>query len=104
MTKDAYIEMEEMLGNEVDESKLPVELDDFPLEVIQAYTVYWMLRDEWDSMNGEYLGKSLLGLKDVMESCDIDEEDYKFTTSLVRLIDSQRKALIDRKRDQKPAK
>ena len=62
MTKESYFEMCEMMGSEPVESEIPVEFDDFPLEVQQAFNAYRMLRDEWDTMNGNYLGKSLIGV------------------------------------------
>ena len=47
MTKDTYFEMCELLGNTPIASEIPVDFDDFPLEVQQSFTVYRMLRDDW---------------------------------------------------------
>jgi hypothetical protein len=69
MTKDQYFEMCEMLGSEPSDSEIPVEFEDFPFEVQQAFNAYRMLRDEWDTMNGTYLGKSLIGVRDILELC-----------------------------------
>ena len=105
MSKDAYFEMCEALGNEPQEDQIPIEFEDFPLEVQQALIVYRMLRDEWDSMNGIYLGKSLIGILEVLEATEIDLEDRKFITSLVRTIDSVRIQEINNKqKTEKPAK
>lgn len=105
MTKEAYFEMCEALGNEPVESDIPVEFDDFPVEVQQALIAYRMLRDEWDSMNGIYLGKSLIGIQEVMEATEIDLEDRKFITMLVRTIDGIRIQEINNKqKTEKPAK
>lgn len=104
MTKDQYFEMCEMLGNEPVESEVPLEFDDFPLQVQQALIVYRMLRDEWDGMSGTYLGKSLIGIAEVMEATEIDQEDQKFTVYLVRHIDNVRiQEINSKKQNTKPA-
>lgn len=104
MTKEAYFEMCEMLGNDPVESEVPVEFDDFPLEVQQAFNVYRMLRDEWDTMNGNYLGKSLIGIKDVLEATEIEQSDQKFIIMLIRMIDNVRSDEINNKKKmQEPA-
>jgi hypothetical protein len=101
MTKQSYFEMCEMMGSEPVESEIPVELDDFPLEVQQAFHVYRMLRDEWDTMNGNYLGKSLIGIKDLLEATEIELQDQKLIVMLVRLIDQVRSDEINKLKDQK---
>lgn len=104
MTKESYFDMCEMLGSEPVESEIPVEFDDFPLEVQQAFSVYRMLRDEWDTMGGSYLGKSLIGIKDLLEATEIEPEDQKFIVVLVRMIDQVRSDEINNKlKTQKPA-
>ena len=104
MTKDQYFEMCETLGTEPLESEIPVEPEDFPVEVQQAFSVYRMLRDEWDSMNGLYLGKSLIGITEILSASEIDSEDSKFIILLVRLIDQVRAQEINTKKaNTKPA-
>lgn len=105
MSKEAYFEMCEALGNEPKEEEIPVEFEDFPLEAQQALIVYRMLRDEWDSMSGVYLGKTLIGIQEVLEATEIDQEDRKFITMLVRTIDGVRIQEINNKqKTEKPAK
>ena len=105
MSKETYFEMCASLGSEPDESEIPVEFEDFPMEVQQALIAYRMLRDEWDSMNGIYLGKSLIGISEVLEATEIDQEDRKFITMLVRTIDGVRIQEINNKqKTEKPAK
>ena len=104
MTKDQYYEMCEALGTEPLESEVPVELEDFPVEVQQAFSVYRMLRDEWDSMNGLYLGKSLVGVTEILSASEIDPDDSKFIIMLVRSIDQVRAQEINTKKSNtKPA-
>lgn len=105
MSKEAYFEMCEALGTEPKPEDVPVEFDDFPLEVQQALIAYRMLRDEWDPMNGIYLGKSLIGIQEVLEATEIDQQDRKFITMLVRTIDGVRIQEINNKqKTEKPAK
>lgn len=104
MTKETYFEMCEMMNQAVVESEIPIEFDDFALEVQQAFSVYRMLRDEWDTMNGHYLGKSLIGIKDLLEATEVDLQDQKFITMLVRLIDDVRSDEINKQKTQEPAK
>jgi len=104
MTKDAYFEMCEQLGNEPLESEIPVDFDDFPLEVQQAFNAYKMLRDEWDTMSGSYLGKSLIGVKDILEATEVDVSEHKLVIMLIRIIDNVRSEEINNKKKmQEPA-
>ena len=104
MTKDSYFEMCEQMGSEPVESEIPVEFEDFPLEVQQAFNAYRMLRDEWDTMNGTYLGKSLIGVKDVLEATEIEQSEQKFIVMLIRMIDAVRSDEINNKKKmEKPA-
>jgi len=104
MSKDQYFEMCEMLGSDPLESEIPVEFEDFPIEVQQAFNAYRMLRDEWDTMNGNYLGKSLIGVKDVLEATEIEQSEQKFIIMLIRMIDAVRSDEINNKKKmEKPA-
>lgn len=102
MTRDKYLEMCEMMNSEPVESEIPVEYDDFPLEAQQALSVYRMLKDEWEGFNGLYLGKSFIGLTEILDYMEVDAADRKLTVQLIKLIDSVRTELIN-KRHEKPA-
>ncbi len=93
----------EMLGSEPVESEIPVEFDDFPIEVQQAFAAYRMLRDEWDTIGGNYLGKSLIGVKDVLEAIEVEPDEQKFIVMLIRMVDEVRSAEINKLKNQKPA-
>ena len=58
MTRDTYFEMCEALGTEPVEEEIPVEFEDFCLDVQEALSIYQKLRDEWDYMGGNYIGKN----------------------------------------------
>jgi len=102
MTRDQYFEMCDMLGNQPIESEIPVDFDDFPLEAQQALSVYRMLKDEWEGFNGLYLGKSFIGLTEILDYMEVDVPDRKLIVQLIKLIDNVRIQLIN-KREQKPA-
>jgi hypothetical protein len=89
----------EMMGTDPIEEEIPVEYDDFPIQLQQAFTVYKMLQDQWDSMAGLYLGKSLIGIKDLFEACEIDQEDHKITILLIKMIDIVRSKEISKKQE-----
>jgi hypothetical protein len=103
MTKESYFEMCEQLGSEPVEEEIPVEFDDFPLELQQAFIVYRMLQDQWEGMNGLYLGKSLTGIHEIFFACEIEPADYKYILILVRIIDQVRQEQVNSKTTKKPA-
>jgi hypothetical protein len=96
VSKEAYFEMCEALGSEPLEEEIPVEMDDFPDEVQEAIGVYYKMRDEWDTMNGIYLGKSFAGFADVLNILEIPFEDRKYLLEWITVMDSSRsKAFSD---------
>jgi hypothetical protein len=104
MTKDTYFEMCELLGNTPITSEIPVDFDDFPLEVQQAFTVYRMLRDDWEGFGGNYLGKSFVGLIEILDFAEIDQEDRKLILLIIKMIDNIRiDELVKKRKNEKPA-
>lgn len=98
MTKEAYFEMCEALGTEPLEEEIPVEYEDFCLDVQEALGIYQKLRDEWDSMNGVYLGKNYVGLVDILSLLEVPVEDRRTQFELIGIIDRHRsKAIADAK-------
>jgi hypothetical protein len=55
------------MGNEPIEEEIPVEFDDFPTDVQEAFLMYYKLQDQWDGFGGNYLGKNYSGIKDLFE-------------------------------------
>jgi len=98
MTKDQYFEMCEMLGSEPVDSEIPIEFEDFPDAVQQAFIVYNKLRDDWDTMNGIYMGKSYSGLQEIFEIYEIDRENRKMFLDWFTIIDGIRRKLYDAKK------
>lgn len=99
MTKERYYEMCSDLGSEPIESEIPVEFEDLPVEAQQALQIYNNLQDSWDYMNGNYIGKILIGFKDILEIFDIPKEDHRLMYEMIMHIDSIRAKAI---RDSKP--
>jgi len=98
MTKATYFEMCESLGTEPVEEEIPVEYEDFCLEVQEALGIYQKLKDEWDTMNGNYMGKSYGGILDIFTILEVPVEDHKVVFELIGIIDTYRsKALSDMK-------
>ena len=98
MTKETYFEMCEALGTEPIESEIPVEIQDFPDEVQEAIAVYFKLRDDWDTMNGVYMGKSYTGLTDILDILEIPKEDRKFTLEWISVMDAARSKVLEAQR------
>ena len=99
MTRDSYFEMCVLLGTEPKEEEIPVEYDELYDEVQEALIVYNMLQDNWDGMNGVYLGKVLAGINDLLDIAEVQEKQLCF--SIIQVVDNIRSKLIS---DKKPAK
>lgn len=105
MTKEAYFEMCDMLGSEPIEEEIPLELDDFPELVQQAFVIYGMLSDIWEGMSGSYLGKDYSLLFDLYDLYGIEEKPEKLlTTDFIKQIDGVRAAILhEKQKASKPA-
>lgn len=101
MTKDAYFEMCEMLGSEPIEDEIPVEMQDFPSLVQDAFSIYNMLEDRWDSMAGAYLGKNFSFLFQLFELFEVPKEEHLLTLRVIQQMDSVRGKIINDKVKQK---
>ena len=96
MTKEAYFEMCEALGTAPVEEEIPIELEDFSPEAQELIEIYGMLRDDWDGMNGVYLGKSFVGISEIFDMMNIEKVDRKFYFSLLKSFDSIRQEEIQK--------
>lgn len=97
MTKDAYFEMCELMGDEPIDSEIPVELEDLPLLVQQCLAVYGILEDRWDSMGGGYLGKNYSSIFDFFKLYEIDSTEQLLSMDFLQHIDSIRSKIIAEK-------
>jgi hypothetical protein len=97
MSKDHYYEMCEALGSEPIEEEIPIEITDFPQEVQEAFTMYYMLKDMWDSMGGGYMGKDTSTLFNYFDLYEIEKPDRLFIISIIQHIDYARGKVISNK-------
>lgn len=100
MSKYQYFEMCEQMGMDPVEAEIPVEFDDLLIEVQEALTVYNYLQDNWDYMNGNYIGKNLTGFKDILEFAEIDPDYHRSVYEIVLTVDRIRQKIISRKQEQ----
>lgn len=100
MTKEAYLEMCEALGSEPLEEEIPVEYGDLLPEVQEALRIYSSLQDSWDYMGGNYIGKSMVGFKDILDIYEVDQADRKLVYELVMEIDRIRQKSLQEKKQQ----
>jgi len=98
MTKDMYFEICETLGNEPLEEEIPIEFTDFPAIIQQTFSIYGMLRDIWDPMGGNYLGKDMSSVFDFFKLYEIDKEEQILQISFLQYIDAARSKLIASKK------
>ena len=89
------------MGNTPIEEEIPVDFEDLYIDVQQALDIYYKLRDEWDHMSGEYLGKNYVGLIDILDILEIPKEDRRTMFELLNTIDYHRSETI---RKSKPKK
>lgn len=92
------------MGTEPIEEEIPVEIDDFPDDVQETLSIYFRLKDEWDTFNGNYLGKNMTNVRDIFELFDIPKEDHRTVYDLLTMIDLHRSNYIKKVSDQKTAK
>lgn len=101
VTKEAYFEICEALGSEPIPEEIPVAYQDLPSEVQVILGIYQNLKDEWDTMNGNYLGKNYSGILDIFTILEVPEEDWRLTFDIIGVIDEHRSAVLKRKADSK---
>jgi len=103
MTKDTYYQMCEALGNPPVESQIPVEFDDFPVEVQTSFELYQVLQDVWEGMSGTYMGKNMSGIDDLFNIYQVPQDEKRFILELIAIIDSERVKQLSEKRKQEEA-
>lgn len=98
MTKETYFDMCEALGSEPIESEIPVDMSDMPSLLQQAFQVYYMLRDIWDPMGGNYMGKDMSTIFQFLDLYQIEDAERLLVVSLVQTIDNTRAKMISTKK------
>lgn len=104
MTKHHYLEMCELFGKEPVETDIPPEFDDFPPDVQDSIVIYSYLRDNWEYVGGNYLGKDLSNLFQLFDLFEIEHASRKLVFQVIRQLDTIRQKLIQSKKPSgKPA-
>lgn len=85
------------MGSEPVEDEIPIALSDFPELVQTAVNIYYMLRDCWDPMGGNYLGKDTSVLFEFFRLFELDKEEQLFTVAIIQQMDNVRSKLISEK-------
>ena len=98
MTKTQYFEMCEALGTEPLDEEIPIEFEDFPIEIQQCISIYYKLKDEWDGMNGVYLCKNYAGFSDILDALDFPKEDRRYLIDVITILDSARSRVYSEKK------
>ena len=80
---------------------MPVEYADLTLDIQEALGIYQKLKDEWDNINGTYLGKSYAGIVDMFTVLDVPREDWRILFDLIAMIDVHRTRSIKEKTPKK---
>lgn len=85
------------MGTEPVDEEIPIEFEDLPPEVQFSLSIYNRLKDDWDAMNGNYLGKSYVGMIDVFDLMEVPKEERLHVLNLINIIDEKRGVVIRRR-------
>lgn len=102
MTKEAYFEMCEALGNEPVPEEIPLGVEDMSYETESAVQCYRLLPDNYTGM-GDYLGKNLSNLSNIYELLDIPKYEREYILESIVYMDSLVLKDIARKRKAREA-
>lgn len=86
------------MGTEPVESEMPPTLSDFPELVQLTFNLYSLMRDQWDSMGGSYLGKDLGSIFEFFRlfKFELDSEQL-LAISFMQQMDAIRAKLVSEK-------
>lgn len=98
MTRERYLDMCEQLGSVPVESEIPPEFDDFPPDVQDSIVIYSYLRDNWEYMGGNYVGKDLTNLFQLFDLFEVEHTSRKLVFQVIRQLDVIRQKLIQSKK------
>lgn len=99
MTREVYIEMCEALGDPIIEENIPPDFQDFPEEIQNSIQIYGYLNDNWDYMNGNYIGKDFNLLFKLFELLEVTERaEKRLIFETIKYLDSIRHKIIQNKK------
>jgi len=88
MTAEKYFEMQEQMGQPIEEDKIPPSMEDMPEIVIDAMSIFNRLGDRVYPEIG-YVGKDYTNLKLYMEVYGIEENDKDFLLDIIEWLDTR---------------
>jgi len=89
------IQMEEN-GMDVDWSELDRDAgENWPILFQQAFQVWGYLTDNWDGMSGNYFGKHMSGIQDIMNILEVTEQ--REVLKIVKIIDGKYAKEVNKK-------
>lgn len=97
MSKETYLDLCDMMGNEPLEEEMPIDLEDFPELIQQCFHIYSLLQDEWEGMGGTYLGKNYTIIFSLFTLYKLDYEETLIVLATIQYIDSVRSNIIAEK-------
>ena len=78
---------------------MPVTVDQYPLEVQQAFLIHDLLPDRWDGMSGSYFGKDMSALGSLLDIWEI--EDKRTIVYFIKHIEARKVNKINKELEQK---
>lgn len=102
MNAEQYIDMCEQMGWEIDETQIPKDPSDLPLEAQQALLLLNSLPDNWDGMSGTWISKDYSGLSAIMDIYEIT--DRKTVFELLKVAENELSKYYSDKAKQRNAK
>ena len=92
----------EALGTTPVEEEIPVGIDDLPYEVQQAMSVYNLLRDEFEYMQGNYIGKNMSNVVNIFNMVELPVEDHLTYYNILCIMDDERSKILQKKHTEPP--
>ena len=88
LTAERYFEMQEQMGQPIDEERIPPEMEDLPDIVVDAIQIYNRLGDRVYPEIG-YIGKDYTNLNLYMNIYGIHGEDKDFLLEIIEWLDAR---------------
>lgn len=88
MTAERYFEMQEQMGQPIEEDKIPPDMNDFPEIVGCAIEIYNRLGDRVYPEIG-YIGKDYTNLNLYMKIYEIEEKETDFLLEIIEWLDAR---------------
>ena len=78
---------------------MPLQMNDLPIEVQEAFLIHQLLPDRWEGMSGYYMGKDMSAIGTLLDIYDI--QDKKTVIYFIKHIENKNSNAINKKQDRK---